>query len=163
MSSTPIRVTFLCLGNICRSPLAEGICRAHVDAMGVADLFDIDSAGTSAYHAGDAPDPGSIRVASAHGLDISRQRSRQLVARDLSERDFIVAMDTSNRRNALRLGAFPDDRLVQMLDFGSAEAGRDVPDPWGGGRDGFSVVYQLIDEAMPGFIEYAKELGPRNR
>ena len=129
--SRPIRVLFLCLGNICRSPLAEGIFRDHVTNAGCEREFVIDSAGTSSYHAGEPPDPGSVRVAQAHGLDIRAQRSRGLLEDDLDTFDFIIPMD---RRNRSRLeGSMPAERIPLVREFDpDATNGFDVPDPYGG-------------------------------
>jgi len=149
-----IRVVFVCLGNICRSPLAEGSFRHLVQARGLDDRFDIDSAGTSSYHAGEPPDPGSVDVARRNGIDISRQRSRQLVREELTSFDYIIAMDSQNHRNILRLAANPDalrGKLWLMRNFERSPEGLGddlgVPDPWGGGRRGFEEVHGIVHDA----------------
>ncbi len=139
----PTRVMFFCLGNICRSPLAEGIFCHHVESRGIEHLFHVESSGTSAYHAGEEPDLGSQRVIRKHlGLDISTQKAQQLTARHLAEFDVVVAMDESNRANALRLR--PGTKVLLLRDFDSESPGDDVPDPYGGGVNQFEVVYEMV-------------------
>ncbi len=132
-----IRVCFVCLGNICRSPLAEGAFRRHVDAAGLADHFEIDSAGTGHWHAGEPPDPRSVAEAKKNGVDISRQRARQFVAADLERFDVVRAMDGSNLRALLALGEGEAD-VAMLLD-------EDVPDPYYGRGDGFARVWSMVD------------------
>ncbi len=131
-----MRVMFVCLGNICRSPLAEGLMRHHASARGL-DL-EIESSGTSAYHVGEAPDPGSVRVARAHDIDISMQRAQRLTRRHLETFDVIVAMSESNRRDALHLR--PNTDILLMRDFDPGHEGEDVPDPWSQGAGAFDEV-----------------------
>lgn len=143
MSATS--VLFLCLGNICRSPLAEGVFRAEVERRGLAASFHIDSAGTGAWHAGEPPDARSVAVARAHGVDISGQRARQLVGHDFGRFDWIVAMDGDNFRAAsMRLPADARARVVRFMDFVPNAPGADVPDPYYGGPKGFQHVYDLL-------------------
>ena len=108
------RVLMVCLGNICRSPLAEGLFRDHVNRAGLADAFTIDSAGTGGWHVGEAPHKGSLGIAAEHGIDISDQRSRQVRADELSQWDWIIAMDASNRKNLLRMGSDPERTLLLL-------------------------------------------------
>lgn len=154
----PLRVLFLCLGNICRSPLAEGVFRAHPAAA----RFEIDSAGTSGYHQGEAPDPGSVKVAAQHGLDLSAQRSRPLRQRDLAHYDFIIPMDRSNQRNLRKLGEVPDERCPLIREFDADALHEfDVPDPYGGGIGGFEAVYQMLLRSMDGLVAHMEHHGPR--
>jgi protein-tyrosine phosphatase len=157
----PTSVLFVCLGNICRSPLAHGLFEAHLATCGRADAFAVDSAGTSGYHAGEAPDPGSIREAARHGLDITGQRSRPLVARDFDRFDFIIAMDTSNLRAIRRMGNLPPERLFRILEFDSEALSFDVPDPWGGGEGGFRDVYAMLERSMAPLLAHIDHHGPR--
>lgn len=138
-------VLFLCLGNICRSPLAEGIFRAEVGRRGLGDRFHIDSAGTGGWHAGEAPDPRSVSTARARGVDISGQRARQLRGEDFDRFDWIVAMDGDNLQTALsRRPASARARVVPFMDY-VADAPEDgVPDPYYGGPGGFDRVYDLL-------------------
>lgn len=142
-------VLFICLGNICRSPLAQGICEHHLRAMRGADNVSVDSAGTGAWHVGEPPDPGSVRVAARHGIDISHQRARQLVLADAERFDLLVAMDASNLANTRRTTGRDD--VVLLRDFDPLGRG-DVPDPWGGGGDGFAEVYHILDRSMPALL-----------
>lgn len=160
MSDRPIHVLFLCLGNICRSPLAEGQFRAFVDAAGTAHRFVIDSAGTSGYHKGSLPDRGSIAVAKKHGLDITDQRSRPLQEVDFERFDFIVAMD---RRNLSAIAPrMSKERGFLLREFDDQATGSlDVPDPYGGGANGFDEVYAIIDRSVPALAEYLERTGPR--
>ncbi|MES0883769.1 low molecular weight protein-tyrosine-phosphatase [Roseibium sp. SCP14] len=133
-------VLFVCLGNICRSPLAEGVFRSIVDEAGLTDSFEIDSAGTGAWHVGNPPDPRSIEIASKHGIDISGQRARQVEEFDFERFDTILAMDRNNLAS-LKLMAGHGKAKVRL--FLNAPA-QDVPDPYYGGPDGFEDVYQLV-------------------
>ncbi|MEM9648925.1 MAG: low molecular weight protein-tyrosine-phosphatase [Bacteroidota bacterium] len=138
------KVLMVCLGNICRSPLAEGILRSKIDEASV----KVDSAGTAGYHVGNPPDKRSIAVAQKHGINISHQRSRQFAASDFKDFDLIFAMDTSNFRNILRLATSTDDEkkvklLLDEVDLNTNE----VPDPYYGGADGFERVYEMLDKA----------------
>lgn len=138
----PVRILFVCLGNICRSPLAEGILR-HVAG---GDLVDVDSAGTGGWHIGDPPDRRSIAVARKHGIDIARQRCRKVHAGDFETFDLIFAMDGSNLAN-LRAMAPPaaQHKLHLFLDYTLGVA-RDVPDPYYEGPEGFETVYNMLFE-----------------
>ncbi len=152
--SERIGVLFVCLGNICRSPLAEGTFRAHVEAAGLGEHFEIDSAGTGGYHAGEGPDPRSVAEARKNGLDISGQRARKLVAADLDRFAYVVVMDDSNRRNTLRLARTPAQaarvsRLLDEVHGGPSE----VPDPYYGGPDGFTHVWNLVDDATGALLK----------
>ena len=158
--SSPIRVLFICLGNICRSPLAEGVFRAAVDAQGALGEFEIDSAGTSGYHSGEPPDPGSVRIAHRHGIDISRQRSRRLTAADFDAFDFIIPMDASNRSQLV--DKLPDPRIPLIREFDpEAVKGFDVPDPWGGGANGFSDVFEMLERSINGLLTHMRHHGRR--
>ncbi|HIB36952.1 low molecular weight protein-tyrosine-phosphatase [Mesonia sp.] len=139
------KVLMVCLGNICRSPLAEGLLKSKVNPE---EVF-VDSAGTSNYHIGDAPDPRSVSVAHKYGIDITDQLGRQLKVEDFDTFDFIYAMDNSNYRNILELARNDEDRkkVSLILDkiFPGDEAA--VPDPYQGGYHGFENVYNMLDEA----------------
>jgi len=142
---TQTSVLFLCLGNICRSPLAEGVFRAEVERRGLADELHIDSAGTGGWHVDESPDPRSVAVARDHGVDISRQRARRLAADDFTGFDWIVAMDRDNLRTARdRRPGGAKARLVQFMDYVPDAPGSDVPDPYYGGPQGFQHVYDLL-------------------
>ena len=144
----------VCLGNICRSPLAEGIMKHLIHEQGLSGQYTVDSCGTGGYHVGERPHRGSIEIASEHGLDIRDQRSRQVIPRDLRDFDWIVAMDTSNRNSLRHLDPSGDshDRIVLLLDYASGNAPRDVPDPYYAG--GFDVVYDLILDGCSGLLAH---------
>ncbi len=147
------RVLFVCLGNICRSPLAEGVFRHHVSQAGLQHAFEIDSAGTGGWHVGETPDPRSVAVARAHGVDISGQRARQFERGDLERFDEVLGMDLSNLRNMQALGRGDEPAQVGLL-LAEVEggSGAEVPDPYYGGHDGFGHVYRLVDEACAALL-----------
>ena len=137
------KVLMVCLGNICRSPLAEGILQAKVDPENVF----VDSAGTGGYHIGNPPDPRSIAVAKKHGLNIKNQRCRQFQKSDFKKFDVIYAMDRSNLNNILNLADSPDDaKKVKLLLTEVELPVIEVPDPYWD-DNGFEKVFQLIDTA----------------
>lgn len=141
----------VCLGNICRSPLAEGILQSKVDRNAVV----VDSAGTAGYHAGELPDTRSIAVAEKYGIDITHQRSRKFIKEDFENFDVIYAMDTSNYQNIVDLAEDTSDRAKVRLILNESEpnSDRSVPDPYYGGDQGFENVYQMLDEACEVIVE----------
>ena len=134
----------VCLGNICRSPLAEGILQSKVSAD-----VKVDSAGTAAYHIGELPDSRSISVAKKYGIDLTNQRARKFNVNDFDDFDLIYAMDESNCQNILALARNEDDKkkVRMILNETHPNSNADVPEPYYGGNDGFENVYQLLDEA----------------
>ena len=146
------RVLFVCLGNICRSPLAEAVFRHKVRERGVEHLFEIDSAGTSGYHDGAAPDRRSAETALRRGVELAG-RSRKLRADDLRGFDYVVAMDAENLRELRRRAPAGTEDKIRML-CGDA----DVPDPYYGGERGFDDVLDQVDAACRTLLE---ELRPR--
>ncbi|MCR4266957.1 low molecular weight protein-tyrosine-phosphatase [Nitratireductor sp. ZSWI3] len=140
-------ILFVCLGNICRSPLAEGVFRAVVDEHGRSSAFHIESAGTGAWHVGEQPDPRSMAVARRFGVDISGQRARQVNKEDFRRFDLILGMDRSNVQTLLsRAPQSATGKIRLFLDHAGGRA-VDVPDPYYGGDDGFAAVYHMIREA----------------
>ncbi len=141
----PTKVLMVCLGNICRSPLAHGILQTKVDPT----KAQVDSAGTGSWHIGQPPDKRSIAIAKANGLDISQQRGRQFVAEDFERFDKIYVMDLSNLENVLKLVQKPEHkgkvRLILEVLFPGENV--DVPDPYYGGTEGFKQVYHMLDQA----------------
>lgn len=139
------RLLFVCLGNICRSPMAQGVF-AHVAAQsGMSDLFELDSAGTGAWHIGNPPDARGVAAAARRGIDISNQRARQVRPRDFSDFDLLLAMDMENR-SQLRFLA-PDGyagKVRLFLDDAAALGSGEVPDPYYGGEQGFEEVLDLV-------------------
>lgn len=148
-----VSVLFVCLGNICRSPLAEGVFRHLVDEHGMADRFEIDSAGTGDWHAGEPPDERTVRVASEHGI-LVEGNARQVQAQDLDHFDIVLAMDRDNLRDLERLGADsnPHARIQLLRDFDADAKGRDVPDPYYEGTSGFEEVYHMVRRACEGLL-----------
>jgi protein-tyrosine phosphatase len=139
------KILMVCLGNICRSPLAEGILASKVESSKVI----VDSAGTGHWHIGNHPDPRSIAIAKKYGLDISQQRGKQFSASDFAEYDAIYVMDSSNMANVLSLATTKtdSDKVSLILDHIFPNENVDVPDPYYGGDLGFDNVYQMLDEA----------------
>ncbi|MFK0164625.1 low molecular weight protein-tyrosine-phosphatase [Rhizobium sp. NPDC090279] len=138
------RVLFVCAGNICRSPLAEGIFRHLANEAGRADEFEIDSAGTGGWHQGEPPDRRSIAAAAGHGIDISGQRARRVVSADFGRFDLILAMDQDNLKNLRKTApaeAFGRLHLFNTLALGS---NKDIPDPYYGDREDFEAVYTML-------------------
>jgi protein-tyrosine phosphatase len=147
------RVLFVCLGNICRSPLAEGVMRRLVEDRGLAGRIEVDSAGTGAWHVGEAPDPRSIEVADRNGVSLDGQFARKVRPADFKSFTRIVAMDQSNMRDLMAVapnGAPADLRLLRDTDpLGPG----DVPDPYYGGPDGFDNVYQMVERSCRALLD----------
>ena len=142
-----VSVLMVCLGNICRSPTAEGVFRAGVQAAGLSSHIGVDSAGTSNWHVGEPPDGRSIRAAAHRRYDLSRQRARQVTARDFEEFDYILAMDSMNLRELqMRCPEAMQHKLGLMLSYGDTGKS-EVPDPYDGGHDGFELVLDLLESA----------------
>lgn len=139
------KILMVCLGNICRSPLAEGILKSKLPK----DKFTIDSAGTANYHVGSAPDRRAIKVAKENGLDISGLRGRQFSVDDFDTFDFIYVMDESNYNNVLNLARNDEDKnkVKFILNETYPNQNYDVPDPYYGGPEGFENVFKMLDEA----------------
>ncbi len=139
------KILMVCLGNICRSPLAEGILRSKITHL---DIL-VDSAGTAAYHIGERPDFRSIEIANKYGIDLTSQRARQFSVNDFDEFDIIYAMDTSNYSNIISLArnAKDRDKVDLILNEINPRSFQSVPDPYYGGDNGFQNVYEMLDEA----------------
>ena len=142
-----MKILMVCLGNICRSPLAEGILQTKVNSKGL-DI-KVDSAGTGGWHVGQIPDPRAIAIANKYGIDISNQQARQFSSSDFESFDIIYAMDGSNLSDIVSLANSDEDieKVRLILNEISPEANTPVPDPYYGGDDGFDKVYQLLDAA----------------
>lgn len=140
-----IKILMVCLGNICRSPLAEGILKSKVNS----NRIEVDSAGTSDSHEGELPDFRSIEVAQEHGLDITNQRSRPFKKEDFDKFDYIYVMDQSNYSNVVKLASNESDinKVKLILNELLPEENQEVPDPYYGGASGFENVYQMLDKA----------------
>jgi protein-tyrosine phosphatase len=175
MTGEPVRVLFVCLGNICRSPTAEGVMRELVASEGLEGAIAVESAGTGAWHVGSPPDARAAEAALAHGVALGGT-ARQVRAQDFQDFDYLVAMDAENLR-ALRSLAHGEEerakvRLLREFDAASApplgaEAGGaqdaadlDVPDPYYGGADGFDEVFELVRAACAGLLEQLRDEAP---
>ena len=150
-------VLFVCLGNICRSPLAEGVFRQLVDEAGLSERFEIESAGTGAWHVGERPDARAEMVASQHGVQLL-STARQVTADDLHRFDWIIAMDRENLRALRRMadssGSKAEIHLLRAFD--PAGGSDEVPDPYYGGASGFETVYEMVHRACEGLLKRLK-------
>ena len=145
------------MGNICRSPTAEGVFRVQVARAGLSDRILTDSSGTHGYHIGEPPDPRSVAAAKARGIDISDLRARMTRAEDFARFDYVLAMDRQNHDALLTLcAAEAKDRLRMFLDFAPEQRRRDVPDPYFGGADGFEHVLDLCEAASRGLLAHLR-------
>jgi protein-tyrosine phosphatase len=147
------KVLFVCLGNICRSAMAQGVLE-HKSKEGGLNII-VDSAGTSNYHIGEAPDKRMQKKALEYHIDISNQRARQFTSSDFDAFDYIFAMDSSNLSNIIKLTRNEQDKekTKLFLDYSYPNQHKNVPDPYYGGEEGFEEVYQLLDEACNIFIK----------
>lgn len=161
-----ISVLFVCLGNICRSPLAEAIFRHKVAQRRLNHVFEADSCGTGNYHIGSPPDPRTIANAKKNALPIDHC-ARQLSEPDLDNFDYVLAMDASNLQNIKRLASAKRNahKIALLRDFDPAAAGKEVPDPYFGNEDGFQEVYELLDNTMDVFLDHliAKHVKPETK
>ena len=153
-----IRICFVCLGNICRSPTAHGVMERLVAEAGLGAAIEIDSAGTGAYHVGELPDARSWAAAHRRGIELTH-RARQFTAEDLDRFDLVVAMDGQNLRRLRQLaGDRAQPPIVLLRSFDSTAApGAEVPDPWSGGDDGFEQVLDQCERACAGLLAHVRE------
>ncbi len=151
------KVLFVCLGNICRSPAADGIFHELVKKENLQDSFFIDSAGTSAFHAGEKADPRMREAAAQRGYKLE-SISRQFVKDDFKEFDFIIAMDESNKRNMLKLASTDAERnkVSMMSDYCTTYEIREVPDPYYGNGDGFNYVIDILEDGCSELLKKIK-------
>lgn len=146
-----MKILMVCLGNICRSPMAEGILREKAQGLN----WQIDSAGTSSLHEGEAPDFRAVKTLRKHQIDISKQRSRPFSEKDFSDYDLILTMDNSNFEKVIALAPNSEatGKVKRILDFIYPNQHEEVPDPYYGGDNGFDSVYSLLDKATDKIIE----------
>lgn len=151
----PVRVLFVCLGNICRSPLAHGVFQKKVREAGLEGEFEIDSAGTGSWHVGQSPDDRMQATAAQRGIDLSGLRGRRLKAEDLDHYDHIFVMDKSNLHDTLYLDPEGDHgtRVRLFREFDPEPGDYQVPDPYQGGREGFERVYGIVDRTTTALLE----------
>jgi protein-tyrosine phosphatase len=156
---TPHRLLFVCLGNICRSPTAEGVMRSLVAEAGLDGQIVVDSAGTAGWHIGDPPDRRSQAEARGRGVDLSGLRGRQVAVHDFEQFDLLLAMDADNHLDLVSLAPDADARakvrLLREFDPAAVAAGElEVPDPYYGGPDGFALVFDAIERACRGLLDH---------
>jgi protein-tyrosine phosphatase len=148
------RVLFVCTGNICRSPTAEGVFSKFVADAGLDGLIVVDSAGTHGYHAGEPPDPRMLVAARARGYDLERLRARQVRREDFSLFDLIIGMDRDHQAILARLAPPSGTRKIRlMMEYARRFRYDEVPDPYYGGPEGFELVIDLIEDAAEGLLE----------
>ncbi len=155
-----IKVLFVCMGNICRSPTAEGVFSTLIEAERCADSFIIDSAGTHAYHVGEAPDLRAQKAAQERGVDLANIRARKVVMGDFEDYDYLLAMDQDNYE--ILKDACPEEhqhKLKYFLQYAPHVETLEVPDPYYGGKYGFERVLNMVEEASIGFLNSLKQSG----
>ena len=153
-----VKVLFICMGNICRSPTAEGVFRSYVQINNLEHKIKIDSVGTGSWHIGHPPDERSQEAASQRGYDISNQRSRLINKKDINESDYLLAMDTENIFTLKRMiTKDKQNKLMRFLEFAPHLNQLDVPDPYYSSSNGFELVLDLIEDASKGLLMHIKK------
>ncbi len=150
----PVKVLFVCMGNICRSPTAHGVFEGLVEKAGLSQQILVDSAGTHAYHVGNPPDPRSQQTALSRGFDLSSQRARKAEREDFLQFDYVLAMDQDNYQH-LRALCPPgmEEKLSLFMAFAPELGLEEVPDPYYGGSRGFDKVFDMVEVAAQGLLE----------
>jgi len=158
MDTAKVGILFICMGNICRSPTAEGMFRALVEQAGLAGVVEIDSAGTHGYHVGAMPDQRAQRAARDQGYRLDQLRARQVEQRDFERFDLLLAMDYDNL-DELRAACPPgaEDKLHLLMEFAPHTGVDEVPDPYYGGREGFELVLKLLRGGCEGLLKHIRE------
>ncbi|HQR02982.1 MAG: low molecular weight phosphotyrosine protein phosphatase [Proteobacteria bacterium] len=147
------RILFVCTGNICRSPTAEGVLRTLAAREGLSSEVEVDSAGTHDYHVGEPPDRRTVKAATRRGYDLSKLRARQVVAADFEHFDWILAMDQGHLKHLQSMASsFSRHKLALFLDCAEGTRGQDVPDPYYGGAEGFETVLDLVEQGAFGLL-----------
>jgi len=155
------RVLFVCMGNICRSPTAEGVFRKVLEARAPGLAVQVDSAGTHAYHVGEPPDSRAQRAALRRGVDLSTQRARRVTEQDFTHFELVLAMDELNRAALLEICPVERrGRVRLLLEFAPHVGHSEVPDPYYGGSNGFEHVLDLVEEAALGVLEHLRRTEP---
>jgi len=156
----PFRILFVCLGNICRSPLAEGVFRQQVQEAGLSERFVIASAGTGGWHVGSPPDPRMCATASARGVEIGHQRGRHLAPGDLLHHELVLGMDRQNVANIRKLAPrdLPPSRIELFRSFDPEPGTMEVPDPYYGDDRGFEEVFEIVERTSGALLEHIRGL-----
>lgn len=158
--SNKVNVLFICMGNICRSPTAEGVFTRLIRERGFDANIYVESAGTHAYHVGEAPDRRAQQAASKRNVALSHLRARQINSKDFDKFDYLLVMDSDNYANVMAICPQQQvDKVKHFLDYAPHLGRRDVPDPYYGGANGFEQVLDLIEAASAGFIDHLKTSG----
>ncbi|MFL0798587.1 MAG: low molecular weight phosphotyrosine protein phosphatase [Cellvibrionaceae bacterium] len=158
MAKPKVKVLFVCLGNICRSPTAHGVFEKMVVDADLSDVIDVDSCGTAGYHVGSSPDSRSAAAAKQRGYDLSLQRARQFSATDFENFDFILTMDENNLSDVKSLQPLDHRKHVGLfLEFCSNASYREVPDPYYGGTRGFELVLDLVEDASKNLLAHIQK------
>lgn len=155
-----LKILFVCLGNICRSPIAQGIFQDKIEKDGLSSKIHVDSAGTSSWHQGEKPDRGSIKVSKSYGIDISDQKSRPVSINDKKQFDYLIAMDKANFWTLKNEFMIPDEKLFLIRSFDNNKSSEDVPDPYGMAESAFEEVYKIIERSIDNFFLFLKEKHP---
>lgn len=151
--NNPYKICFVCLGNICRSPTAEGVFQHLVKERGLEDYFEVDSAGTSAYHVGESANKHSQRTAQKHGITL-HSKARQFKPRDLERFDLVLAMDNKNLNNVRQMTNGDQEQMIgRMRDFDPNPGNGEVPDPYYGGPEGFENVFQIVKRSCQQLLD----------
>lgn len=158
MAHEKVSVLFVCMGNICRSPTAEGVFQHMLKEAGLFDKVRTDSAGTHGYHVGEPPDPRSAAAAKSRGVDISHLRARQVYPEDFAGFDYVLAMDNHNLDRLVNACPAEHRHKIRLfLDFAGEHPEEEVPDPYYGGEQGFNHVFDLVEAASRGLLSEIKE------
>ena len=153
-----VRVLFVCMGNICRSPTAEGVFRHLVTQTNLHNVIESDSAGTHAYHVGEQPDRRAQLAAKQRGLDLSDLRARRVMLADYESFDYILAMDNDNYEILVSQSpAHAKPKIKLFMDFAPQRSEQEVPDPYYGGQRGFDIVYEMVEAASQGLLDDIKK------
>ncbi len=152
-----IHILFVCLGNICRSPLAQGIFEKKIEEEKIADKFYIDSAGTSGWHENEKPHYGSIQIARLNDIDLTKQRARRVKQQDAEHFDYFISMDESNKISLINDSSLPKEKVLKMRSFDPDHFNMDVPDPYGMGSGAFQDVFNILDRSNHFFLKFLKE------
>jgi len=157
MLNQKVRVLFVCLGNICRSPVAEAVFQREIERAGFSDWIYTDSAGTADYHVGELPDPRTRENASLHGIQLTH-KGRQITSRDFETFDLILAMDVNNYKNIRKMKpGIATDKVRLFADFHPNPALKEVPDPYYSSPEAFELVFQLCEKISPFLLQHIKE------